>query len=66
MKNKIVKVKIQQTFGGSYRIEQLVNVESLRFGSLGCKLAGDYLTATHVQELCEFGGIEVTINAIKQ
>lgn len=65
MKTKTIRVKLQQTLGGSYRIEQMLNAVAISGQFIEAATVGDYLTKKQADALCKDRHIEVTVNAIK-
>jgi hypothetical protein len=66
---KKIKIRLQQCFGGSYRVDSMTNAVKYSSFRLNQKPlvvnVGDAISAEDAQRLCEDGTIEVQVFAIR-
>lgn len=66
---KKIKISLQQTHGGMYRVEKMVN--SARYSSCSINKpnlvvqVGEYLSQAQTERLCDDGCVEVSVFAVK-
>jgi len=65
MKTKTIKVRLQQTSDGSYRVEQITNAIDIQAFNGGPTFkVGDHIQrSTQARDICDCKSFEVTVNA---